>query len=164
MKDVPANSWAYAPAQWAYQNGYLDMAADGTFRLNDPVSHRQMWKIMAQWLNAPAMDDRALTNWAMQNGAAAGNLAGGSMTRQNVVTYLHQCCFLMGGDMSASGNLGQYPDARLITSASSQKAWTWAVSKGIISGTSDGYLNPNGVVSRGEFAAILMRLSQNVMK
>lgn len=164
MRDIPANSWAYTSAQWAYQNGYLDLSANGSFRLNDPVSHREMWKIMAQWLNAPAMDDRELTNWAMQNGAASGNLASGSMTRQNVVTYLYQCCFLMGGDMSAAGNLAQYSDARLITSASSQKAWTWAVSKGIISGTSDGYLNPNGMVSRGEFAAILMRLSQNVMK
>lgn len=164
MRDVPANSWAYSSAQWAYQNGYLDTAADGSFRLNDPVSHRQMWKIMAQWLNAPAMDDRELTNWAMQNGAARGNHAVGSMTRQDVVTYLYQCCFLMGGDVTASGNLSQYSDSRLLTSAASRNAWTWAVSKGIISGTSDGYLNPSGTVNRGEFAAILMRLCQNVTK
>lgn len=164
MRDVPTNSWAYPSAQWAYQNGYLDTAADGSFRLNAPVSHRQMWKIMAQWLNAPAMDDRELTNWAMQNGAARGNHAAGSMTRQDVVTYLYQCCFLMGGDVSASGNLSQYSDSRLLTSAASRNAWTWAVSKGIISGTSDGYLNPSGTVNRGEFAAILMRLCQNVTK
>lgn len=164
MRDVPTNSWAYPSAQWAYQNGYLDTAADGSFRLNAPVSHRQMWKIMAQWLNAPAMDDRELTNWAMQNGAARGNHAVGSMTRQDVVTYLYQCCFLMGGDVSASGNLSQYSDSRLLTSAASRNAWTWAVSKGIISGTSDGYLNPSGTVNRGEFAAILMRLCQNVTK
>ena len=138
MRDVPTNSWAYPSAQWAYQNGYLDTAADGSFRLNAPVSHRQMWMIMAQWLNAPAMDDRELTNWAMQNGAARGNHAAGSMTRQDVVTYLYQCCFLMGGDVSASGNLSQYSDSRLLTSAASRNAWTWAVSKGIISGTSDG--------------------------
>lgn len=164
MRDVPTNSWAYPSAQWAYQNGYLDTAADGSFRLNAPVSHRQMWMIMAQWLNAPAMDDRELTNWAMQNGAARGNHAAGSMTRQDVVTYLYQCCFLMGGDVSASGNLSQYSDSRLLTSAASRNAWTWAVSKGIISGTSDGYLNPSGTVNRGEFAAILMRLCQNVTK
>ena len=164
MQDVPMNSWAYQPAQWAYQNGYLNMAADGTFRPSDPVSHEQMWKIMAQWLNAPSLNDRELVSWARQNGAAKGNAPSSAMTRQDVVSYLYQCYFLMGGDVSAAGNLAAYTDSRLITAEASRKAWTWAVEKGIISGTADGYLNPNSVVSRGEFAVILMRLCQNVMR
>lgn len=161
MQDVPVYSWAYSPAQWAYQNGYLDLEADGSFQLNETVPHQQMWKIMAKWLGEPGMNDRELTNWAMQNGAAKGSLAAGAMTRQDVVMYLYQCCFLMGGDVSTSGNLISYPDSRLITSIPAQNAWTWAVNKGIISGTADGYLNPNNTVSRGEFATILMRLCQN---
>ena len=67
----------------------------------------------------------------------------------------------MGGDVSSSGNLGSYADSRLITASSVRSAWTWAVDKGIISGTADGYLHPGSTVSRGEFAAMLMRLCQS---
>lgn len=164
MWDVPANSWAYPAAQWAYQNGYLDTAADGTFRLNDTVSNLQMWRIMAQWLGEPVMDDSSVSRWASQSGAARVGTASGAMTRQNIVEYLYQCYFLMGGDVSVTGNLIQYRDGQQITSASAKNAWIWAVDKGIISGTPDGYLNPGGILSRGEFAAILMRLCQNGMR
>lgn len=159
--DVSWGSWAYPSAQWAYQNGYLDLNADGTFRLDDPVAHQQMWKIMAQWLGEPAATEREITGWASKIGAGKGSSPTGSMTRQDMVAYLYQCYFLMGGDVSSTGNLAAYPDSRLIPPAS-QKAWTWAVEKGLISGTADGSLSPNKTLSRGEFAAILMRLCQQM--
>lgn len=160
MWDVPASSWAYPAARWAYQNGYLDTVADGSFRLNDTVSHLQMWRIMARWLGEPAIDDSSVSQWASRSGAARVGGASAAMTRQNVVEYLYQCYFLMGGDVSATGNLIQYRDSQQITSVSAKNAWIWAVNKGIISGTPDGYLNPGGILSRGEFASILMRLCQ----
>lgn len=161
--DVPSYSGSYPAAQWAYQNGYLDTAADGTLRLDAPVTHQQMWKIMAHWMGTPVTDARSITNWALQNGAAGGKSASAAMTRQNVVEYLYRCYFQLGGDVSVTGNLSGYRDSQLITSAASQNAWLWAVNKGIISGTADGYLNPDAVISRGDFAAVLMRLCQNVM-
>lgn len=160
MRDVPARSWAYPAAQWAYQNGYLDTASDGTFRLEDTVPHIQLWKIMARWLGEPAWDDNSASQWARKSGAAKIGSASSAMTRQNVVEYLYQCYFLMGGDVSVTGNLIQYLDNQQITSTSARNAWLWAVNKGIITGTPEGYLNPSGVLSRGEFAAILMRLCQ----
>ena len=162
--DLYPTSWAYRPAQWAYQNGYLSTAYDGTFRLNDPVSNRHMWKIMAQWLNAPVSDDREIENWAVQIGAARGKGPDAAMTRQDMVLYLHQCYFLMGGDVSVTGNLASYLDGRLITMPAAKNAWLWAVSKGIVSGTADGYLNPNQPLNRGEFAQMLMLLCENMTK
>ncbi len=162
--DVPSHSWAYPAAQWAYQNGYLDAAADGTFRLDAPVTHQQMWKIMAHWMGSPVTDGRSITSWAVQNGAASGKPSNSVMTRQDMVEYLYQCCFLLGGDVSVTGNLAGFYDNQLITSNASRNAWTWAVNKGIISGSADGYLNPGGAVNRGEFAAILMRACQSVLR
>ncbi len=162
MSDVAWGSWAYSSAQWAYQNGYLDMAYDGTFRLDDPVSHQQMWKIMAQWLGEPAATEREIASWACKIGAGKGSSPTGAMTRQDVVAYLYQCYFLMGGDVSTTGNLAAYADSRLIAPAS-QKAWLWAVEKGIVTGTAGGNLNPGKMLSRGEFAAMLMRLCQKLM-
>lgn len=162
MSDVAWGSWAYSSAQWAYQNGYLDMAYDGTFRLDDPVSHQQMWKIMAQWLGEPAATEREIASWACKIGAGKGSSPTGAMTRQDMVAYLYQCYFLMGGDVSTTGNLAAYADSRLIAPAS-QKAWLWAVEKGIVTGTAGGNLNPGKTLSRGEFAAMLMRLCQKLM-
>ena len=160
LPDVPAYSWSYPAAQWAYQNGYLDLAADGTFNLNGAVSHQQMWKVMAQWMGVPAANEQAVMSWARQTGAARGKSATAAMTRQNVVSYLYECYFLMGGDVSVTGNLSAYADSRLITTDATKNAWIWAVNKGIISGTSDGYLNPSRTITRGEFSMILMRLCQ----
>lgn len=158
--DIPWESWAYQPAQWAYQNGYLDLTADGTFQLDGAVSHRQMWAIMAQWMGQSFTSDQEIVSWAHRNGAASGDLPDSWMTRNSLVVYLYKCYFLMGGDTSSTGNLIAYADSRLIASDMGRKAWTWAVEQGIIEGTTEGYLNPNYLVSRGEFAAILMRLCQ----
>lgn len=158
--DLSPTSWAYPAAQWAYQNGYLDTASDGTFRLNDTVSHMQLWRIMARWQGEAALDDNSVTQWARRTGASRIGTSSGAMTRQNIVEYLYQCYFLLGGNVSVSGNLAQYRDSQTIVSASAKNAWIWAVNKGIISGTPDGALNPNGVLNRGEFASILMRLCQ----
>lgn len=160
MWDVPANSWAYPAAQWAYQNGYLDTTSDKNFRLDGTVSHIQMWRIMAWWMGERSLDDGSVTQWARKNGAVKIGSASSVMTRQNMVEYLYQCYFLMGGDVSATGNLIQYRDGQQAAVASAKNAWLWAVNKGIISGTTDGYLNPNKTLTRGEFAAILMRLCQ----
>ena len=158
--DLPTNSWAYPAAQWAYQNGYLDTAIDGSFRLNDTVSHLQMWRIMARWLGESTLNDSSVSQWARKNGAANTGSASAALTRQNMVEYLYRCYYLMGGDVSVSGDLLQYLDGQQIMSTSSKNAWIWAVNKGIISGTADGRLNPSGVLNRGEFATILMRLCQ----
>lgn len=161
MWDVPASSWAYPAAQWAYRNGYLDTAADGSFQLDSTVPNIQLWKIMARWQGETALDDSSVTLWARKSGAARVGTASGAMTRQNIVEYLYQCYFLMGGNVSVTGNLTQYHDNQLVTSPATKNAWIWAVNKGIISGTPDGYLNPNKTLTRGEFASILMRLCQN---
>lgn len=161
FQDISGDSWAAPAASWAYQNGYLDAAPDGAFRLDGLVSHQQMWKIMARWLDAPAVSERDINDWAYQSGAAKGGSPHSVMTRQDVVIYLYKCCFLMGGDVSAKNNLASYSDNRLIQAKSARNAWAWAVERGIITGTDSGRLEPNGPISRGEFAAILMRLCQN---
>ena len=160
FQDISWDSWAYSAAQWAYQNGFLDAAADGSFQLNGPVSHLEMWRIMARWQGAYPSGQEETAAWARQSGASKGTPPGASMTRQDVITYLYKCCFLMGADVSAQGDLTAYRDRHLIKVKSSQEAWLWAVDRGLVSGTADGRLNPYGAVTRTEFAVILMRLCQ----
>ena len=160
FQDLSRDSWSYSAAQWAYQNGFLDTAPDGSFYLNGPVSHQEMWKILARWQGAFPAGPDGVVAWARQSGVSKSTSPGSSMSRQDLVTYLYKCYFLMGGDVSAQGNLSAYPDQSLIKVKFSRDAWLWAVDRGLISGTADGRLNPHGAVTRAEFAAILMRLCQ----
>ena len=160
FQDLSWDSWSYSAAQWAYQNGFLDTAPDGSFYLNGPVSHQEMWKILARWQGAFPVGPDGVVAWARQSGVSKSTSPGSSMSRQDLVTYLYKCYFLMGGDVSAQGNLSAYPDQSLIKVKFSRDAWLWAVDRGLISGTADGRLNPHGAVTRAEFAAILMRLCQ----
>lgn len=158
MPDVPSSNWAYAAAQWAYQNGYLDLAADGSFSPKGSVNHLHMWKLMSNWLGGSATDNASVSAWANQSGAARFGNATDAMTRQDFVLYLYQVYFLMGGKVSESGSLIRFRDGQTILSGSTKNAWIWAVGKGLIEGTASGYLNPDRVLTRSEFASVLMRL------
>ncbi|HJA29273.1 MAG TPA: S-layer homology domain-containing protein, partial [Candidatus Olsenella pullicola] len=61
------------------------------------------------------------------------------------------------GSPLTDADLSGYPDAGSV-SPFAQEAMAWAVSRGIIKGTSEGTLAPQTSCTRAELAAILMRL------
>ena len=68
-----------------------------------------------------------------------------------------------GYDVTAEGSLTSFPDEKDVASWS-KTAVTWAVSHGLIAGTGQGTLDPQGNASRAEVATILMRFCQNLVK
>lgn len=54
------------------------------------------------------------------------------------------------------GDLDRFPDGAEVSDYA-KRAMQWAVSEGIITGTPDGNLNPQGSVTRAEIAAMLAR-------
>ena len=67
----------------------------------------------------------------------------------------------MGSKNTNTTNLGNFTDSRNIP-ASAKNAMAWAVANGIITGTTDGRLNPSGTVSRAQFCVILYRYYQRL--
>ena len=67
----------------------------------------------------------------------------------------------MGSTNRNSVSLAGYSDSRTVP-ASARDAFAWAVANGIVGGTAGGKLDPNGTLSRAQFAVILYRYSQRI--
>lgn len=158
--DVPSTFWASGEIAWACQQGYAG-GSGGNFYPNNPMTVRQVWAVMARMMgqNPSSMEEARL--WAINNGFASGGNPNAAVTRLQLATMLYRLARLMGSNNVNTTNLGVYTDSRNIPQAS-RNAMAWAVANGIITGSSDGKLNPNTTVSRAQFCVILYRYYQRL--
>lgn len=96
--------------------------------------------------------------WAYEEGLMNGTSAttfnsNGKVTRQQLVTLIWRAEGEPEGDLSV---LADHPDAASV-SAYAQEAMAWAIENGVISGTTQGTLNPQGNANRAQLAVILYR-------
>ena len=87
----------------------------------------------------------------MESGISNGSDPGAAISRQQLVTMLYR----YAGSPAAEQELN-YPDAGQVADYAAD-AMRWAVENGIITGTSDGTLDPYGPATRAQMAAIVMR-------
>ena len=112
--------------------------------------------VLARLSGEKPLNMAAARAWAMSNGISDGTNPGGSLTRQQLVAMLYRYAQMRGCDLTASGELGNYNDARNVSSYARQ-AMAWAVGNGIVTGTADLRLNPQGTATRSHFAAMMFR-------
>ena len=158
--DVPEDYWAADAIAWAYTNGYMNGVSAGTFLPGGTISRQQVWMILARLSGENPANMAAARTWAMGNGISDGTTPGGAVTRQQLAALLYRFARLMGYDTTQGGMaIWEFPDVGDI-SGYAEAAMDWAVSAGIINGTSQGTLNPQGQATRAQFAVMLMRLCQ----
>ena len=156
--DVPEDYWAADAIAWAYTNGYMNGVSAGTFLPGGTISRQQVWMILARLSGENPANMAAARTWAMGNGISDGTTPGGAVTRQQLAALLYRFARLMGYDTTQGGmDIWEFPDVGDI-SGYAEAAMDWAVSAGIINGTSQGTLNPRGQATRAQFAVMLMRL------
>lgn len=105
--------------------------------------------------------------WATENeiiyGVGNGRFAPDqNITRQELSTILYRYAIYKGCDIEEPKPITQYSDAGEVADWA-QDAMKWAVSSGVIKGTSDTTLSPNKTATRAEVAMMLMRLFENVL-
>ena len=105
--------------------------------------------------------------WASKKGVVSGYSNGtfgpnNKLTREQMVTILYRWAQQMGYDVSGRADLSAFPDNASVA-AYATEPMTWAIAEGIISGTTEGLLNPAGTATRAQFAVILYRFFENVM-
>lgn len=93
--------------------------------------------------------------WAQQNGILGG-YAGGIFRPDNSTT--RQALWMVLARMSGASpaGLSGYSDNSAVANYA-REALAWGVANGIITGTNDGRLNPQGTATRAHFAAFLYR-------
>lgn len=160
FQDVPLSHWAAGEINWANQMGYMN-GAGGSFNPDGAITHQQMWMVLARLTgsNPAGMEDAR--RWAVQSGFADGFSPTVAVKRHQLVTALYRCARLLGSANRNTTSLAGYTDSRTVPAAA-RDAFSWALANGIVSGSADKALNPNGTLTRAQFAVILYRYSQRI--
>ena len=106
------------------------------------------------------------TCWASQNqiisGFGQGKFAPGEdVQRDQLAVIMMRYAQYLGLETPERADLSGFADADQI-SAYAQEAMSWANAVGLLSGKGDGIMDPQGVATRAEVAAMMARLDQMV--
>lgn len=158
--DVAGDFWAHDAIAWAWENGYMSGVSASAFAPDAPISRQQIWMILARVSGQNSASMAEARRWALDGGISDGTNPGGAVTRQQLAALLYRFAQLTNRDTTQGGMvIWEFPDVGAI-SGYAEAAMDWAVSAGIMDGTSQGTLNPQGQASRAQFAVMLMRFCQ----
>ena len=175
------DDWFYDAVAYVYENGIMAGTSETIFSPSMKLNRAQAAQLFYNLEGKPAVTgDSTFTDvtsghwavdaitWAAQNDIVAG--IGGNLydpdsnvTREQFAVMLYKYARFKGYDLTAAGDLTQFPDAGSISSWA-ETALSWANGKGLINGNEDGTLAPGGTATRAQAASILANFDQNVAK
>lgn len=155
--DVPVDYWAYDEIAWAYKNGYINGTSETTFAPGASISRQQSWMILARLAgNYPANMEQA-RQWAIENGISDGTNPNNAITRQQLAAILYRFISMINYDSNKNGvSIQEFPDYGAVASYA-MEPMAWAVSAGVLTGTTNGLLDPTGTATRAQFVVMLYR-------
>ena len=173
--DVKPGDWFYNEVLDMADNGYINGVSDRLFAPYENLSRAMLVTILYRMDGEQAVSgsstftdvvkgswyDKAVA-WASANGIVTGydaNRFGPNdpVTRQQMASILWRYAKYKDIDVAANGTvLPDFPDRGQIASWAGE-AVSWAYSRGIMAGRSDGRLDPNGKATRAEAAVMLSR-------
>ena len=179
--DVKSTAWYYNAVKYVYENNLMAGTGDTTFDPEVSLTRAMAAQLFYNLEGKPAVTgDSTFTDvtsghwavdaitWAAQNDIVAG-IGGGlydpdsNVTREQFAVMLYKYARFKGYDLTATGDLTQFPDAGSISSWA-ETALSWANGKGLINGHENGTIDPKGSTIRAQAASIMANFDQNVAK
>ena len=176
--DVPEGHWAYDAIRYVYENGLMAGTSATAFGPDGVLTRGQLVTILWRAAGSPQVNylmdfsDVDPASWYGEavRWASALQIAGGygdgrfgpddPVTREQLAVMLYQYAWNMGYDLTGGGMaLREYDDYDQI-SGWALEALDWAVNAGILSGTGDSTLSPQGQATRAQAAVMLTRLCE----
>ena len=159
--DVPENSWYADAADFVAQRGLMSGVGENLFGGSQNTTRAMLMTILAR------MDGQDVTggatwyekamNWAKQTGVSDGTMPEVNITREQLATMLYSYAKLKGMNTIPNGMaLSKFSDADSISTWASE-AVSWAAYSGIISGRSNGTVDPQAGATRAEMAVMLQQ-------
>ena len=180
--DVKEGQWYTEGILWCYHNGYMAGVGKTTFGRKDNVTRAMFVTILAKidgadtsvykkmsFSDVPAGQWYSGTiEWAYQNDYAAGLGEGifgykQNVSREQIALFFYTYSSKNGIDVTAEADLNGYSDHVRVHSWA-YDAVSWAVAKGLISGTSATTLSPRDSATRAEIAVIIKSFVENVIR
>lgn len=176
--DVASSAWYADAVEYVVSNGVMNGTGDTTFEPDVALSRSMMVQVLYNIENKPAASDAAFIDvadsawyadavaWAAENkivnGVEENQFAPDeNITREQMAAILYRYAQYKGEDVSARADMSAYTDCAQISSYA-EPMLAWAVSEGLITGSSDTTLSPAGNATRAEVAVVLMRYLQQI--
>lgn len=173
--DVTEDKWYYDAVAYVYQQGIMVGMSETTFEPNTTVNRAQVVQMLYN-LEGQVSGDSGFSDirdgqwyakavaWASANDVVAGYEDGTfrptrAVTREEFAQILYNYAKFKGYDLSASADLGKFPDSGQVSSWA-ETALGWANGNGLINGHDDGRLDPKGSTIRAQAASILMNFDK----
>lgn len=176
FSDVKPSDWYYDAVSNVCSYGLFSGSGDGTFSPKTTMTRAMLVSVLYRLSGAkvsyePLFSDVSSDKWYAQAvvWAYKNNIVNGigdsrfapenSITREQIAVILYNYAKKSGRDVSAQGDLFSFPDVNNI-STWARAAVSWAVAKGLISGTTINnrtMIAPAKTASRAEVASMLWR-------
>ena len=173
--------WFYDAVAYVYENGIMAGTGETTFAPYMELDRAMAAQLFYNLEGKPAVTgDSTFTDvtsghwavdaitWAAENEVVAGIGEGlydpdSNVTREQFAQMLYNYAQYKGYDLTATGDLTQFPDAGSISSWA-ETALSWANGNGLINGHENGTIDPKGSTIRAQAASIMANFDQNVAK
>ena len=177
LTDVSKDAWYHAAVDYAVEHGIMEGVSETEFSPNTEVTRAQAVQILYNLEGQPTVDGdneftdvfgwyEAAVTWAAQTGVATGYgdgtfQPGDNITRQEFAQMLYNYAKYKGYDLSAEGDLSQFPDSGSVADWA-EAAMSWANGNELINGHDNGAIDAGGTAIRAHAASILMKFDQNL--
>ena len=175
------DDWFYDAVAYVYENGIMAGTDETTFEPYMELDRAMAAQLFYNLEGKPAVTgDSTFTDvtsghwavdaitWAAQNDIVVG--IGGNLydpdsnvTREQFAQMLYNYAKYKGYDLTATGDLSQFPDAGSISSWA-ETALSWANGNDLINGHENGTIDSKGSTIRAQAASIMANFDQNVAK
>ena len=180
FKDVKKSDWFYNAVEYTYKNNIISGYDKTTFAPNDKITRAMMVTILYRMEGSPNNNGKSKfsdvpTNewyskaikWASEKGIVNGY--GGTnnfgpndnIIRQDLAGILRNYAKYKKKNINVLANLTNFKDYKKVENYA-VTSMKWAVGNGVITGNSDGTLNPKGNATRAEAAAMIQKYCNNV--
>ncbi len=175
FKDVADGAWYEDAAKYVYEQGLMTGTGEAMFSPGLALTRAQLVTILWRCAGEPTVDGGAsfgdvdpgawyadAVRWATKEQIVARVGSFGPddiLSREETVVLMWNYAKYTGADVSVGEdtNILSYDDAFDITEGFAP-AMQWAVGSGLITGTDDAHLSPQGRLTRAQTAMILKRL------
>lgn len=179
--DVAEDAWYYGAVSYVAQRGLMTGVSSNVFTPDATLTRAQLVQILYALEGRPAVSSASAftdvasgawyanaVSWAAASGVASGVGSGAfgpndPLTREQLALILYRYAQNQGYDTTQGGMaVREFADYASISNWALE-AVQWAVNAGLISGTGNGMLSPNGTATRAQVAVILMQFCQQVI-
>lgn len=180
FSDVSSADWFYDDVFHVCSNGLMDGVSETAFNPNGTVTRAMAVTIIYRLAGEPDMPEAdwgypyadvdadswyaVPVYWARMNDIVNGTgentfSPDDPVTREQLAAMLYRYAEFSGAELGNEGGKGMFDDEGSV-SAWAKDAIGWAVERGILTGTAERTLSPQGQATRAQLAAMLVRAEE----